>query len=300
MKSVVPLTVVVHRRESRFQWSLIVLRGILIGLDGSEFSEAAVALSVRWARSRGAELVGLGIVDEPTIRKPVGLKAGGGHYKPIADEQRLADAHRRVDALLDEFAATCAKAGIRFRRVREVGLPSEQILVEAQRFDVIVLGKQSYFQFETREGPDETLKTVLHNAPRPVITVPRSLPEGNSVVVAYDGSVQAARALQAFVYLSPDASSVVRIVSVAKQQEVARERGQRAFDYLVSHGLAAELHAIGSGGDTATILLEKASEWNAGMIVMGAYGKRTIRDFFFGPVTRGVLRATGIPLFLFH
>ena len=33
---------------------------------------------------------------------------------------------------------------------------------------------------------------------RPVVAVPREPPEGESVLVAYDGSLQAARALAAF------------------------------------------------------------------------------------------------------
>jgi hypothetical protein len=37
---------------------------VLVGLDGSPEADAAVELSLRWARAIGARLVGLGIVDE--------------------------------------------------------------------------------------------------------------------------------------------------------------------------------------------------------------------------------------------
>jgi nucleotide-binding universal stress UspA family protein len=47
-----------------------MLKSVLIGLDGSDYSTAAVELGIRWAKQFDALLVGLGIIDEPTIRGP--------------------------------------------------------------------------------------------------------------------------------------------------------------------------------------------------------------------------------------
>lgn len=279
-----------------------MLRGILVGLDGSPYSDAAVELSLRWASGSGAELFGLGIVDEPTIRRPTGLMVGGGPYKPLADEQNLAEARRRVDDALEEFARRCSAAGIPYHRLREVGLSSEQILLESQRRDLIVLGKQSYFQVETREGPDETLQTVLHNTPRPVVTVPRMLPPPGSpvVVVGYDASLQAARALHALLHSGLLATAQVCVVSVHEDLQTATGSAQVAADFLALHGITATTKPVGTSREPAAVLLETAAELNASLLAMGAYGQRTIKEFFFGSVTKAVLRRATIPLFLFH
>jgi nucleotide-binding universal stress UspA family protein len=34
---------------------------------------------------------------------------------------------------------------------------TEQIVLEAQRYDLVLLGQQTYFHFETQEGPGDTL-----------------------------------------------------------------------------------------------------------------------------------------------
>ena len=47
-----------------------MLRSVLVGVDGSEYSTAAVELGIRWAQRSGAVLVGLGIIDAPTISRP--------------------------------------------------------------------------------------------------------------------------------------------------------------------------------------------------------------------------------------
>jgi hypothetical protein len=40
-----------------------MLRSVLVGVDGSEYSTAAVALGSQWAQRSGAVFVGLGIID---------------------------------------------------------------------------------------------------------------------------------------------------------------------------------------------------------------------------------------------
>jgi nucleotide-binding universal stress UspA family protein len=44
-----------------------MLRSILIGLDGSEYSQVATSLGIRWAKKYGCNLAGMGVVDEPAI-----------------------------------------------------------------------------------------------------------------------------------------------------------------------------------------------------------------------------------------
>ena len=69
-----------------------MLRVILVGLDGSAYSNAAIELGIRWAKKLDALLVGLGVVDEATICKPEPVPIGGSSYKQHRDEALVADA----------------------------------------------------------------------------------------------------------------------------------------------------------------------------------------------------------------
>ena len=53
-----------------------MLRSILVGVDGSEYSTAAVELGIQWVQRSGAVLVGLGIIDAPTISRPEPIPLG--------------------------------------------------------------------------------------------------------------------------------------------------------------------------------------------------------------------------------
>ena len=182
-----------------------MLCGILIGLDLAGSNDAAQRLSIQWATTAGATLVGLAIVDEPGIRAlepawPVGGKAAGDPLFYMGYEARLDDVHRKAGQRLEQFAARCDEAGVAHAEVKAVGSPHERIAQEAQTCDLVLLTRRSHFRFIAGDDEgDSTLKMVLKDTPRPVVVVPKKTwPEG-PVVIAYDGSLQAARAVAAYV-----------------------------------------------------------------------------------------------------
>jgi nucleotide-binding universal stress UspA family protein len=277
-----------------------MLKTILVGLDGSPYSQAAAELARAWARQFEARLVGLGIIDEPGIRGAEPVPLGASFYRREEEEARLAAARRKVEHFLAEFERGCAQAGAACQLLTVTGRPYEQILLEAQRCDLIVLGQQTYFHFETQERACDTLQSVLKSAPRPVVTVPDRLRAGSTTLVAYDGSLQAARALQVFTALGLAGSSPIEVLSVAARRDSAERSCALAVDYLGAHRISAQPHPLASERDPGALILKSARRRGARLVVMGAYGQPTLREFVLGSVTRTVLKETTVPLFLYH
>jgi len=278
-----------------------MIRKILVALDGSEFSTAAVELAVGWARRFGAELVGLGIVDAPTISRGELVSIGGTAFKRHREETLLADAWLRVERFLRDFGDTCREAGVAWRILEDVGLPHAEIVLEAQAFDLVVLGQETHFHFETQRGSCETLERVLKDAPRPVVTAPRRLSGGSSLMIAYDGSLQAARALQMAHALGLSQDGLVHVVTVAKSDAEGRRIGKRAIEFLAAHEVEATLYVDEApAAAAAKILLRRARELDAKLVVMGAYGQPSLKEFLLGSVTKTVLREATVPLLLHH
>jgi nucleotide-binding universal stress UspA family protein len=73
-----------------------MIRRALVAMDGSAHGVTAATLALEWAGRFGTELVGLGILDTPSITRPEPVSFGGTAFKRHRDEVRLADAHRRV------------------------------------------------------------------------------------------------------------------------------------------------------------------------------------------------------------
>ena len=74
----------------------------------------------------------------------------------------------------------------------------------------------------------------------------------------------------------------------------------RAVQYLGSHGVAARGVGLKSDRPPAEVIRGHAAELDAELIVMGAYGKSTLRELIIGSTTRSVLKDCPVPVFLSH
>ena len=280
-----------------------MVRSILVGLDESSYSQAAVDVGVEWAKRFDCMLVGIGIIDEPSMRGPQARERLAPSYKAVYDGL-VAEASHRVDQVLEQFTLKCSEERVSCKLLEDVGCPCEQIMLEAQRYDLIVLGQKSFFQFETSSRECDTLDKLLHATPRPVVVVPhhcRDDWEGSGVLIAYDGSLQATRALQAFVASELNALGDVHVLSFQKTCQLeASKVADRAVEFLRFHDILAEPHTTTTPSCASEAILDAAKQISAGLIVMGSYGRNSLVEFFLGSVTRNVLQKTEVPLFLYH
>ncbi|HEY7252233.1 MAG TPA: universal stress protein [Methylomirabilota bacterium] len=275
-----------------------MLRSVLVALDGSVYSETAASLAIEWALRYGARLVALGVVDAPAIQRAEPVPLGAGAYKRARDEARLADAHRRVVEFLTDFRARSQAAGVTTEVLEDINDPAVSVLREAQRCDVVILARETHFHFETQDRPDQTLAQVLRGSPRPVVVVPRELPEGRGVIIAYGGGREAARTLQTFHLLGLAAGEAVEVVSIHRDAAMAEALAAQGGEYLASHGAPHRARAIVSATPPAQVLLEEIRRTQPRLLVMGAHGHHPVRDLFSTSVTRAVLRACPVPAFV--
>jgi nucleotide-binding universal stress UspA family protein len=279
-----------------------MLQSMVVGLDGSVYSTRAVEFGICWARHWNAVLVGLGVVDAPAIYNAPPV-FGVDLYKDDKeqrDTRRLADAHRTVAQLLEHYTQRCTDAGVTYQVRQEVGSPAECLLLDAQEYDLMVLGQQTFFHFDTQDKPDDTLSVVVKQSPCPVIAVPATLPEGQTVIVAYDGSAHATRALHVFQALGLSVAYDVHVVCVDAQQQRAACWAAHAVAFLHGHHIAAQTHVLVTSESPAHVLLEHVHHLQASLLVMGAYGRSTLREFLGHSVTYTLLQESPAPLFLYH
>jgi nucleotide-binding universal stress UspA family protein len=277
-----------------------MLKSILVGLDGSKFSDAAVALGLRWAKPTNAVLVGQTVVDEPGITVPEPMPMGAAYFHGQRDEELLAEARKQTAGFRERFAARCVEAGVGSKQIEETGTPAEAILFEAQRHDLVLLGSETFFRTGSPPSPCDTLDKVLHSPPRPVVAVPEKLPDGPAVVIGYDGSLQAARTLAVYVATGLSSQFENIVVTIDEDIEEAERICTRAVDYLTLHGATVKARPVETRLDPASILLDHTVQLNAHLLVMGAFGHSALREFFFGSTTRGVLRGSTVPVMLYH
>jgi nucleotide-binding universal stress UspA family protein len=279
-----------------------MIKDILVCLEGSASSEAAVGISIELAKELGARLAGLAIVDEPDIRAGAAVGIGAASYKQERDDALVADAHRRADAWVGAFEKQCRDAGVPERTLEVVGRPASSILAKMTTHDLTVIGRDANFRFETEKEDPETLDQILRRGVRPVLLVPEGTraPLGKTVLIAYDGSGAAKRAAASFGQSGLAASRQMHVATVDDDGAAAWDMANKGVLILRNEGVLAIAHNVVSLLSNAEALFKLGGELGAGVIVMGAFAHSRLAHLFGQSAMRGLIEKSGIPLYLQH
>jgi nucleotide-binding universal stress UspA family protein len=277
-----------------------LLKNILVCLEGSPSTTAAVRLAIDVARRLEARLVGLAIVDEPDIRAGTPTSIGGSAFKHERDDALVAEAHKHAADAIALFERRAREAEVPARSLEIVGRPVDAILEEMSTRDFTVIGRDANFKFEQEDT--QTRDAILHRATTPVLLVPETASPtlGGTVLVAYDGSGAAKRALASFAASGLAIGREVHVVTIDDNGAIAWEMANRAVETLKAADIPAKGHNIVSLLSNQEALTRLAREIDAGLIVMGAFTRSRLRELFSGSVTRSLVETTEIPLYLQH
>jgi nucleotide-binding universal stress UspA family protein len=135
-----------------------------------------------------------------------------------------------------------------------------------------------------------------------VIVVP-SGPLGSldgAIVVAFNGSVRASRALYDLVASGLATGRTTHILSIDREHEVATRVASRAVDFMRFHDLDARPHPLDGTFPASEAVLGAVEQLGATMLVIGAYAHTPVREFFLGSTTRSVMTRAPVPVFCSH
>ncbi|MCU1277150.1 MAG: hypothetical protein JWM53_696 [bacterium] len=278
-----------------------MVKEILVCLEGSASSSRAVDVAIDLARDLDAALVGLAIVDEPDIRAGAATPIGGSSFKAQRDQTLLDDARERAKEWLDDFALRCRANEVLALATEVHGRPAATILREAKRRDLTILGRHANFRFETEDEDWQTRDAVLRGAGKPVMIVPEgSIATEAAVLIAYDGTPAAVRAVQSFADSGIARDRAVHVLSVGDEGSVAWEIAERGCALLRELGITASAHHVVSLQSTVDAILEQREKLKAGLIVQGAYAHSRFSRLLWGSVTKQILEKTPVPVFLHY
>jgi nucleotide-binding universal stress UspA family protein len=276
-----------------------MLKSLLLVVDGSGAGEEAKKMAVSLAKKNKAEITGVGVLDITWIVEPLPEPFVGTAYSIYGSEE-IESEHQHLSEALVVFSKECRATGVKFNYVEEKGSPARVIEDLSHRHDLIVIGQTTEFHFELEKPNDLTVKQVVRDNPRPLVVVPEKAVTGERVLVAYDGSLQAARSLHMFLLLGIGSGKGIDIFSAHKNKEEAQEMGDAALDMCRKYGFEAKVHLSHESGDIPVQILKKAESVGAGMIVMGAFSNPIIREVLFGSTTLDLIEQSNVSLFIHH
>jgi nucleotide-binding universal stress UspA family protein len=153
---------------------------------------------------------------------------------------------------------------------------------------------------KTSRGPGaDFLLAALLDTGKPVIVLPQApiTSLGKRVVIAWNQSIEAARAVSAALPILQQAEAV-EIVSSGPESRTG-PKATALVNYLKYWSVRAT-RTRAKGRDAAAEILESYRSSGSDLIVMGAYSKGRFRQKVFGGVTEDILFRSGEPVFSLH
>lgn len=159
---------------------------------------------------------------------------------------------------------------------------------------------------DSLDGQRSVAEAVLFQSGRPVVIfrpgaadLPAKTP--GSVVLAWDGSRQAARAMADALPIMKLAREV-RVLTVVKEKpEATAGLGNDVVRHLGSHGINAVADEVDIGPRTiGPAISDFVKAHAADLLVMGGYGHSKLHEFILGGATQHLLQEPNVAIMLSH
>jgi nucleotide-binding universal stress UspA family protein len=183
--------------------------------------------------------------------------------------------------------------------------PEADPALHARYADLAILG-----QLDPDRGDSELTKPrpeqVALVSGRPVLVVPYAGhfdSIGRRVLVAWNASREAARAVSDAMPLLA-AAELVTVLTIDPREGPNGHGEIPGADislHLARRGVKAETdRTVSAGLPVGEVMLSRAADLGADLIVMGAYGHSRARELLLGGATRSLLRSMTVPVLMSH
>jgi nucleotide-binding universal stress UspA family protein len=277
-----------------------VIKRIILALDGSKPSLNARDYAIKLAKEHKAHLVAIAVLDTPWLTAAQPEPLGGSAFKVYRDEVVIKEAEDHLRNLLEQFKLKARQEDITADAYEYEGFPVSEIERASYEGDIIILGKTTDFHFSLEQDNDLTVRHIARDNPRPLIIIPENPVKGDHVIVAYDGSIHASKALHMFLLLGLANGKEMHVVTVKSSEKQAQAILNQAISLGNAYGVKLKPHIIISDDNPAAHILELISQIKPSLIIMGAFSHNILSEALFGSCTKSLMQETEVPLFINH
>lgn len=273
-------------------------RQILVHLDATQAVAQRLAAARRIAQENGAELAALYATTPAFVELP---HVPGIGPTAAAELAKLDDQRRQQT--LKVFGDAMKGPGpvaswSQTSEVPTIGVFAQQAFYA----DLLVLGQRHRADEAAAAVPADFVESVLSASGRPAVVLPHvGWPQeiGDTVAIAWKETPEAARAVSAALPFLRRARTV-HVLTWGDEGEPALDGVPLDLaSWLRVHGVGATWHRGGREPDAVgELLLSRAFDLQADLLVMGCYGHSRAREWILGGASRTVLASMTLPVLM--
>lgn len=276
-----------------------MIKNILVPLDGSEHSKAALEYGLWLAQKFNGALFGQHVIDtvsvEGTYFHDISGSLGFEPYLDFATRMREV-LEERGKVILEEFSRRCRERGLRHEEFLDMGIVPNEICERSKMADLVVLGHRGINEEFSSGLLGGTAESVTRKCPRPILVSTKRFKEIERPLLAYDGSHRASAAMESAAELCTQLKLPLTVLYVPREEKMGEKVLQEARSYLGPYGIEARYEL--ARGYPEQKIIDYLVNLGYDLLFIGAYGHRRIIEMVLGSTTEYVLRKSPCPVFL--
>ncbi|UCE87038.1 MAG: universal stress protein [Deltaproteobacteria bacterium] len=273
-----------------------MIETILVATDGSEAAADAEAFATALAARLKVRLQAIFVLEDRYMhpRRDEGLGVPTPPHEAVAEYLKA-----RADAAGRRLRERAGSAGVEIACEIVQGVADDLIVERGRSAGLLVLGRDGENARFHTALIGSTVDGVLRKTSKPVIVVPSGAPRLGSILLAFDGSPGSRLAANLTVDLGRRLEVPVHVFVDSKDKGRAVARFEEARRRLAGLGTPIR-EASSTLGRPDVKIIDAARDADVGLIIMGAFGRSRITEYFLGSNSAAVVRNSPIAVLLAH
>lgn len=267
-----------------------IVLDIIVNVGGTSDNPSWPGAALALAKRHGAFVTGLQVVAVCPS-----LMAIPDVIEVLAAEEQAALDRR------DWWLQQCRNAGVDGAWEVMRGI-SAQALAKRSRLADLMIGELKVGDPDAALGADDITRALFVRS-SPMLLLPDiggDTLQAQRIVIAWNGSGEAAQAVKAALPLLAQASAVRVLDGERGGLPGISPPPLPLRGWFARHGIEVQWQPFPAEHDEGPALLAAARAFDADLLVMGAWGRSRLSELAMGGVTRWMLRQADLPLFLAH
>jgi nucleotide-binding universal stress UspA family protein len=273
------------------------MKKIVLAFDGDHFSQAMLDYAEHINSNRKALIVGAfvnGLYNYPIPVFYEGM-VGMSLLKPDNTEENKIKEHIKT------FEEYCTKQGMEYRvhHITE-GNVMDELIYETRYADLMMVSGHSFLRLSYEKYVNESLQMFLEDIECPVLMVPDDFTPIKNVVLAYDSSPAAVKAIKNYGYsmtaLSNLPTFLVKVVGEKEERNLSLVN--RMEEYLSRHFPHLTLNVL--KGKASTEIKEFIHAKEAPLLVIGSFGRGFLSQLLRKSLAHDIIVEHKLPVFIYH
>lgn len=213
-------------------------------------------------------------------------------------EESISLKQHTCDTNIQRFKTACENKGIDCAVHRDRGNPLSEVIIESRYADLLLLHPGTTFSPDIEETPSDFVKDVMSHAECPVVLMPASFSGIGELVFTFDGKASSIHAIKQFTYLFPQLNELKTVVISVNPEEVDPNERYKFREWMHAH--YNYLDFLSTEGNVKVGLVELLLGRDKSFVVMGAYGRNMLSNYFSHSHADSVIKVISQAVFIAH